>query len=1041
MTVCAALAARGRHREHSRPPAVGLRRWVRCEARAWLAGQLVMSMDKASQRGAEVMGRSPPIVGRSAERVLLREQLIAVREPHGQFCILSGEAGIGKTTLIREMVDEAHELGMAVLVGQCYDLMAAPPYGLWLDLASSYRVDEDAVPLPDALSQERAGAITSQSEVFASVQAFLSAISANAPTLVVLEDIHWADPVSIELLRYISTHLRDLRLCLVITYRVDELTARNPLYRQLPALIRESGGLRIELGRLRPEDLVTLVQTRYPMAAEDQARLVDFLIVHSEGNPFFAMELLRALEHRGQDGGLWRDGQGWALGELAELVVPTLVRQVIDIRLARLGPEVREPLALAAMIGQDVPFELWQRLAGLDDAAMLRLVETAIEWHVVVASADGTRMHFVHALTREALYEGILPPRRRLLHRDVADALMDQPAVDPDPVAYHLQRAGDPRTAGWMIRAAERAQRAYAWLTARDRFAAAADALADIPGEELARARLHYRCGRLLRYADAVRGIDDLRLARRLADLAGDDVLAGEATYSLGLVQIYADEWTQGVTDMVAGIERVEAIPLDDAAVNWSRVTWLADALPAIEAATTSGIDEAAAKMAKVGVNHRRGGLPWFYADAGHLELALKEADAFLPLAHACGSGPLVQSASGHANFGVGIAKAALGDPAGARNAFRHAREIYREIDHHGVIAFVYIAELLDVALRYGTTDLDERQRLADEAQAALERGGGALPPDISLRRVHLPLMWIGGEWDEAQRIAAEGTTHGNYVLRRPLTAAMAPIAFHQGRWDDAWSLIHEVLPAGPGAMPGSAVLADALMLQPLAVQLAVSAEDHALAADWLEANRRWLQWSGAIAGQVEHHVAAACLELARDDTDAAMCHAAQAVDLSASPLQPLARIDALRVRGTVAGMLGDRERACADFQDALALADQCRAPFERARVLVEMAQVTGDLSGSPKRPRIATRLHAAPLLQRIDVLLSREPSSTGSGLTARELEVLRYAAQGLTDAEIGERLFISHRTVSQHLRSVYGKLHVRSRAAATRFAVEHQLG
>ena len=178
------------------------------------------------------------------------------------------------------------------------------------------------------------------------------------------------------------------------------------------------------------------------------------------------MELLRALEHRGQDGGLWRDGEGWELGELAELVVPTLVRQVIDIRLARLGPEVREPLALAAMIGQDVPFDLWQRLAGLDDAAMLRLVETAIEWHVVVASADGTRMHFVHALTREALYEGILPPRRRLLHRDVAEALMEQPAVDPDPVAYHLQRAGDPRTAEWMIRAGERAQRAYAWLTA-----------------------------------------------------------------------------------------------------------------------------------------------------------------------------------------------------------------------------------------------------------------------------------------------------------------------------------------------------------------------------------------------------------------------------------------------------------------------------------------------------------------------------------------------------------------------------------------------
>lgn len=988
------------------------------------------------------MGRSPPIVGRSAERVLLREQLISVREPHGQFCILSGEAGIGKTTLVREMIEEARGLGMTTLVGQCYDLMAAPPYGLWLDLASSYRPDGDeAVPVPDVLFRGRVHDITSQAKVFEAVRDFLARVAALRPTLVVLEDVHWADPVSIELLRHISTHLRDMRLCLVITYRVDELTARNPLYRQLPALIRESGGMRIELGRLAPDDLVTLVRARYPMVMADRARLVQFLVTHSEGNPFFAMELLRALEHRGKDGGLWRQGDAWALGELAELVVPTLVRQVIDIRLVRLGPEVREPLALAAMIGQDVAFDLWQRLAGLEDEAMLRLVETAIEWHVVVASADGTRMHFVHALTREALYEGILPPRRRLLHREVAEALMEQPHVDPDPVAYHLQRAGDPRTAEWMIRAGERAQRVYAWLTARERFAAAADALADIPGEELARARLHYRCGRLLRYADAARGIEDLRLARRLADSAGDDMLAGEAMYSLGLLQIYADDWTPGVTNMATGIERVEAISSGASDASWSRVAWLADALPAIEAATASGIDEAAATMAKAGVNHRRGGLPWFYADSGHLELALKEADAFLPLAQACGSGPLVQSASGHATFGVGIAKATLGDPAGARDAFRRAREIYREIDHHGVIAFVYITELLDVALRYGAADVDERQRLADEAQAALERGGGALPPDISLRRAHLPLLWIEGAWDEAERIASEGTMHGNYVLRRPLTTAMAPIAFHQGRVDDAWSSIHEVLPAGPGAMPGSAVLVDALMLQPLAVQLAVGAGDHALAESWLEANRRWLEWSGAVAGLVEHHLAAVCLDLAREDLDAAMRHAARAVDHSASPLQPLARVEALRVRGAVAGMLGDRERACADFQEALALAEQCRAPFERARLLVELAQVTGDLSGIAEASGIAARLHAAPLQQRIDLLVARGPAFPGAGLTARELEVLRYAAQGLTDAEIGERLFISHRTVSQHLRSVYGKLHVRSRAAATRFAVEHQLG
>lgn len=992
-------------------------------------------MDKASRRGVDTSHRGPPIVGRSAERVLLREQLLTVREPRGQFCILSGEAGIGKTTLMREAVAEARDLGMCVLEGQCYDLMAAPPYGLWLDLARSYRQDAHSVPLPEVLSRDLTRDITSQIAVFDGVLAFLAAVSADVPTLVVLEDVHWADPVSLELIRYISTHLRGLRLCLFITYRVDELTTQNPLYRQLPALVRESGGLRIDLGRMSRDDLVTLVSSRYAMATDDEARLVGFLADHSDGNPFFAIELLRALEHRGRDGGLWREDDGcWALGELAELVVPALVRQVIDIRLDRLGPEVREPLALAAVIGQDVPLDVLQRLAGLEEETLLAIIEKAVEWHIVVASPDGTRMSFVHALTREALYDGILPPRRRLLHRQVAEELMTLTPVDPEPVAYHLQRAGDARTAAWMIRSGERAQRAYAWLTAWERFHAAADALADLPGEEVLRARVLYRCGRLLRYADAPRGIEDLRLARRLAETAGDVMLASESTYSQGLLQCYADDWTRGVADMASGIERIEALPMEQAGESWSTILWIADALPSSGRISSSGVDAAAERMARTGVSHRRGGLPWFYAQSGRLQKAIDEADAFLTLVERVGMGPLVHSASGHATFGLAIARAALGDPDGARAAFRAARDIYGEIDHHAVIAFTYITELLDVALRYGGTDADGRERLAAEARAALERGGGALPPDLRFQRAFLPLMWIDGRWDEAEQIVAERVAHGTYVARRPLTHAMAPIAYHRGRVDDAWALVHEVLPAGAGAEPGSAVLMDALMLQVLAVDLSLEAGELDAARAWLDANRRWLEWSGAVAGRVEHEVAAARVCLAAGDRRAAKAHAARAVEISAEPFQPLARIRALRTLGEVTG-------ASKPMVEALALADRCGAPFERAQALVAMAEAKDDHSGLDEAERIATTLGAAPLLARIATARSNADRAVRAGdLTARELDVLRLAAKGLTDAEIGQRLFISHRTVSQHLRSVYGKLDVHSRAAATRSAIEQNL-
>jgi DNA-binding NarL/FixJ family response regulator len=935
---------------------------------------------------------------------------------------------------------------MHVLVGQCYDLMATPPYGLWLDLARSYadlKGDEDVIPLPPVLSSGGLYSVSNQSEIFDQVRTFLGEVSAGRPTIVVLEDVHWADPVSLELIRHIASRLAHTHLCVVITYRVDELTQQNPLYRQLPSLIRESGGLRIDLLRLHREDLDRLVEIQYPMHPNDRKRLVDFLLAHSEGNPFFAVELLRALEGRGMGGGLWRVDDAWQLAQLEPLVVPALVRQVIDLRLERLGVNLQAPLALAAVIGQDVQLDLWQAIAALDEASFLEIVDVAVEWHIMTPSADGTRIRFVHALTREALYTGISPPRRRLHHRAVAEALIQLPGVDPDAVANHLLQAGDDRTAEWMIRAGERAQRAYAWLTAWDRFSKAAEALADRPGQESLRARLLYRCGRLLRYANPDQGIEDISLAQRLAWKVGDTVLAADAEYSLGLLQCYADTWMSGVQTMEAGIRRVEDMPSESEQVDYSSVTWFADALPAIEMPAQAGIDPAAVCLAGSGVNHRRGGLPWFLAHSGHTERAIFEAESFLAHVERCGRGPLVLSAAGHACFGLGTAHAAKGKPGQARAAFAAARELYFPLDHHAVIAFTLLTELQEVVLRYYTNDLPQRQRLASEARAALERAGGAMPLHFSRGRADLPLMWLEGRWGEARNVVAESTSFGNSMLRRPVTNSIALIDYHQGRSEAVWAHIRSLLPDGPASEPGSAVLADALLLQSLAVNQALDGGDVELATRWLEANRLWLDWSQSVAGEVEHHVDLARLNSVSLRWDDAINNAERAVQLSAQPEQPLARIAALRMRGILASDCGRQAAAESDFRAALALADACAAPFERARTLLEIAIAKIDVGEDvvSEACAIGTRLGATSLLQKLGSVLDQDRVGVlpQSDLTARERDVLNLVAMGLTDVEIGLRLFISHRTVSQHLRSVYAKLDIHSRAAATRFVIEHE--
>jgi len=249
-------------------------------------------MSDATLRMLGRMNRVPPMVGRSAERVLLTEQLAAVKSGHGEVVIIGGEAGIGKSTIARNLIAQAESDGFLAIVGQNYDLMAAPPYGVWLDLAESYRhaaTSVDMPPLPDGLASHNLDSITSQSAFFADVTAFVQALAAITPVIVLLEDVHWADPASLELLRHISTRLARVPLLLVVTYRVDEITRQNPFHHQLPLLVHDSGGLRLDLKRLDATDLDALVALMYGVPENDRSRLIGYLLDHAEGNPFSSL--------------------------------------------------------------------------------------------------------------------------------------------------------------------------------------------------------------------------------------------------------------------------------------------------------------------------------------------------------------------------------------------------------------------------------------------------------------------------------------------------------------------------------------------------------------------------------------------------------------------------------------------------------------------------------------------------------------------------------------------------------------------------------
>ena len=272
----------------------------------------------ASSRGADAL------VGRERERAILRQLLEAALTGHGGLVLTGGEAGIGKTALAEALCREAEEHGVLVLTGRCYDLTDTPPYGPWIELFGHYPRDE-AMPPPGAFAVRGiVGAVVSQDALHGQVHDFLAAACARRPLLLLLEDLHWADPASLDLLRFLARAFVTLPLLLIATYRADELTRRHPLYPLLPLLVREARAERVDLRPLDDGAVRALVETRYRLPVGDADRLVAYLRGRAEGNALFVCEVLRALEERGT---LAREGAGWRLGDLSDQTVPPLWRR------------------------------------------------------------------------------------------------------------------------------------------------------------------------------------------------------------------------------------------------------------------------------------------------------------------------------------------------------------------------------------------------------------------------------------------------------------------------------------------------------------------------------------------------------------------------------------------------------------------------------------------------------------------------------------------------------------------------------------------
>jgi ATP/maltotriose-dependent transcriptional regulator MalT len=380
------------------------------------------------------------LIGRSEDLAALDAALEQARGGDPVAVLIAGDAGMGKTRLVQEFCERAYADGARVLTGACVDLgesalpyagladalRAAPPEA-YVELAPAVRRRLAAL-MPEASPDDEPDDST-QGRLFGAVLRLLEQLGRQEPLVLVLEDLHWADPSTCDMLSFIVSGLRQTAVLLVLTHRTDEVGRDHPVRRLLAELQRAPRVRTLELAPLTRKETSRQLTglSRGPL---DRA-LVDAIYARSDGNPLFSEELL-------------------ASGAGAD-AVPSSLRDALLGRLDRLPADAQAVARVAAALGRDVDHELLVQIAGAPEAELDEALRACVGGHVLVIDGTGRGYRFRHALLQEVAAEELLPGERARLHRRIADALEALPAPDGSAgarrlveIAHHRLLARDP---------------------------------------------------------------------------------------------------------------------------------------------------------------------------------------------------------------------------------------------------------------------------------------------------------------------------------------------------------------------------------------------------------------------------------------------------------------------------------------------------------------------------------------------------------------------------------------------------------------------
>jgi DNA-binding CsgD family transcriptional regulator/tetratricopeptide (TPR) repeat protein len=1010
---------------------------------------------------------SPTFVGRTEE--LARLAAAGDRAAGGTptAVLVGGEAGVGKTRLVAEVVAGARAAGATVLAGGCVELGGeGVPFAPLIEALRGVVRDLDepglARLLPGHARSELArllpelapvagqgrtdpgsaapalsttpGPWSEQGRLFELFLGLLERLGEERPAVLVVEDLHWADRSTRDLLAFLVRNLRHGRLLLLLTYRSDELHRRHPLRPFLAELDRGRRVERLELARFGPAEVAA--QLAGIQGAPAPAELAERIHARSGGNAFFVEELAAAAT----------DGE-----------LPPSLRDTLLARIELLAEPAQRVLGVAAAAGARVDHDLLAEVADLPEPELLPALREAVSAQVLLADAGDGTYGFRHALVKEAVYGELLPGERTRVHARFAGALAARDvAGDPGPaaeLAWHWYAAHDlERALPAAVAAGLAAERAYAFAEAQRQFERALElwdrttaegsgepqggAPVNREGAGMDKTELLARAGEAAANSGAAeRAVALVRSALAELDPAAEPLRAAQLTERLAFHLRIAGR--PGAFE--AYQEAVRLVPPAPSVARAQVLAGLGQALMlrARFAEAASVCEEAIAVARQVGARVVEGhalnslGTAIVRLDqidrglacledarrlAAELGAAKDEARACVNLSDILEDLGRLEESLTVATEGMEVASAA-----GLRRTFGAFLAGNAASTLCNLGRWEESARLTDAYLDLGD-DEDLNTVTLRQSRAVLDAGRG----DFAAALAHVRA---------ARRLSGDMFIAVQYAP--VLSAVEAEVAAWQGRLDEAAAAVAGGLAAllGPLAdLRACMLLALGLRVEADRVALAVARHDPATVADARLVAAELLRWAGGALGGSEvawkRALLATCeAEWARaqgQDNPEGWLTAVAAWEASGHPY-PLA-VARWRAAGALLARRGDRAQA----------ADLLRRAHEVA-VALGAGPLRGEVERLARLGRVDLRPDTATAGQ--DETTSGEDGPAPAaelGLTARELEVLALVAEGRSNRQVGDALFISAKTASVHVSNILAKLGVASRVGAA--AVAHRL-